>query len=37
MHPASDNIGYTTLNPSKFEASASNPLQEQEYEIVAVF
>lgn len=33
----SDNIGYTTLNPAKFEASASDPIQEKEYEIMAVF
>ena len=26
---ASDNIGYATLNPAKYEASAPDPVQEQ--------
>ena len=33
---ASD-IGYTTLNPSQYGANAVDPVQESEYEILAVF
>lgn len=39
IHPfnhASD-IGYTTLNPSKYAATAGEMIQEQEYEVLAVF